>query len=113
MSLIIQPSQVDQRKTFYALKVLPFLKYNGAPRKHIDADLMAVFCLQAAVQAGCEDIVVCPEGEMPVRFTVQRVQELMRKNPNRYLGWYPKPPQSEVHRRRERFFSRRIMPSRV
>lgn len=111
MGLIIQPSAADRGKTFYALKVLPFLKYNGAPRMHIDADLIGVFCVQAAIAAGCEDIVVAPEGEMPIRFTIRRLGELMQKNPKRYLGWYQKPPQSEIERHRQRFFSKHIMPS--
>lgn len=113
MSLIILPSEADQKKTYYALNVQAFLKYGGAVRGHIDADRIACMCLRAAKLRGCEDIVVAPKGIMPQRFTVKQVEEAIRKNPERYRGWYQPPPQSDVERHRERIYNRYFMPNRM
>ena len=88
MSLIIQPSQVDRRKTFYATKVQPYNTV-GTVRGHLPPLLMAAFCIKSAVRKGCEDIVVCPEGLMPRRYSVKSVLAAMMKEPLKYKGLFP------------------------
>lgn len=107
MGLIILQSQIQQRATFYATKVQPY-HTTGVMRGHIDAIIMAAICLPAALHCGSEDIVVEPKGEMPKRFTVKFVIEAIRRNPRKFAGWLPQPPQSQAARLRDASIRRRM-----
>jgi hypothetical protein len=90
MSLIIQPSQADQRKTFYATKVRAYNTV-GIKRGHLPPIVAAAICLGAAKEHGCEDIVVCPEGCLPRRYTVKSVEAAIAKNPRPFRSFLPQP----------------------
>lgn len=109
-SLILLPSQVDQKKTFHALHVQPYLRL-GVVRGHIDPVLIAGACLRGAWEQGCEEIVVGLEGMLPRRYSVQSVWEQICRDPEKFRGWYQPPPVDRVQQVRARILQRFTMPS--
>ncbi len=107
MSLIIHPSEADQRKTFHALKVQPYLR-NGVVRGHIDPVIVAAICLPQAKAIGCEDIMVGLEGMIPRRYSIRSVEEQVRKSPRKFAGWLPRQPVTQAERERNAFVQRRM-----
>jgi hypothetical protein len=109
-SLILLPSAVDRGKTFYITNVAAYLKI-GLARGHIDPVLIAASCLHGIKQRGCTEISIGLEGMLPRTYTVQALEEQIRKHPAKFRGWVRPLPPTNVARHRERMISRFHLPS--
>ena len=109
-SLILLPSEADQKKTFHALHVQPYLRL-GVVRGHIDPVLIAAMCLRGAQQRGCEEIVVGLEGMLPRRYSIRSVEEQIRKHPRKFAGWVRTAYTSPMAQLREHMTERLFLPS--
>ena len=109
MGLIIHPSQADQKKTFHALHVQPWLK-NGVVRGHIDPIIIAVLCFTGARQQGCEEIEVGLEGLLPRRYSLKTVWERICTDPEA-RSYYKPVTTDPIQRQRERIIQKHYMPS--
>jgi hypothetical protein len=107
MGLIILPSQADAKKTFWATNVQAYFT-TGVPRGHPEPIILAAFCLKSALRQGCEDIVVEPQGMLPVRFSVRFVQEAIRRDPRKFAGWVPREPKTPTARQRDIIITRHM-----
>lgn len=105
MSIIILPSQADQRKTFHALRVQPALRL-GVVRGHIDPIFIAAICLPKLIEGNYDDIVIGLEGMIPRRYSVQSVKEEIHKNPRKFAGWIPRSPRTRAEQQRDAMLRR-------
>ena len=95
----------NQSKTFYATNVQAYSK-NGVAKGHLPPSMIAAACLPAAKASGCEDIVICPDGLRPRRYTVKQIEEYIAKKPEQFRGFVRQPPQSSAVAQREKAIAR-------
>jgi hypothetical protein len=95
MGLIILPSQREQKKVYRVINV-PKYRTTNVPT-YFPFLMAAAMGLRDAKMNGCEEIVVDAPGLRPRRYTVQYVEECVKKipalkkfNPNRKLSWVEK-----------------------
>lgn len=96
MNQVIPVAEPNRKKTFYVTNVRAYLKI-GAVRGHIDPDLIAAGAFFAAKVQGCEEIKIEMEGLSPVVISVAKIEEMIKKNPERYAGWIPRPVIDKIH----------------
>lgn len=89
MSLIILPSEADQKRTFFAYQVQRYCKTQID--SVFDPFLAAAISLKPAVQMGCDEICVEIDGHRPKRYSVQWVTDKCRGD-KRYQRFLPQPP---------------------
>lgn len=81
---VISHPDADPRKTFWVTGA-PLYKTTFVPT-HLSYEFMAVSALQAAIANGCEDVVVEVKGMRPVRFTLEQIKDVIRRDSRK---WYP------------------------
>ena len=94
MPELINHPNADPKKTFWVTGA-PLYKTTYVPT-HLSYEFMAVSALQAAMANGCEDIVVEVKGMRPVRFTLEQVKDVIRREPQKWYPLFLRSPSNEL-----------------
>jgi hypothetical protein len=97
MGLVLLPEEATRRKSFYVTGVRKYYT-TGADPKHLPPWFVAGLALNAAKAQGCDEIVVNPEGMRPRRYAVKKVEEIVRRNPQRFKGLVRTTPLSPIEK---------------